>query len=360
MIIKKIDRYVSCAFLVRFLGSMTLIFGLYLSFDALKRIDQIQEVGLTRAAPMILRYYSYLLPAMLGHTGPPLLLLGAGMALVQMSRRRELLTLKAAGISIRRVTLPIFLLALPVAVSLFWVRESIVPLSIRQYELLERELGEKVVSSCLLNDPRHNFRLYVDEYSYATQEMFRLCVMRQYPSRALKTTIVADYGVWRQDGSIGLETVTIQNFDESGNPVGKPQVRPTMILETSLAPFDFVRAKEESLLPSLTLLELRLQARKNPNVPAFSVMLHSRLAEPFVPFVLLLVGIPLLVGFEHPTQSRVLGIVVCILVAGGFYVLSFVCVSLAKTGVVDPVLAAWFPTGLMGAAGLYLFTIMRT
>ena len=365
MIGKRIDRYVSRAFLVRFIVTMVVICGLYLSFDALKRVDQLQKMTLRQAIPKIAAYYGYFFPARVLETIPPLLLIGAGLTLVQMSRDRELLTLKASGVSLQRVTAPLFLWTVAVAILVFWATERIVPACTRHYELLERDLDGKIANDLMLRDPKYSRSIFVGSYDYARGTMSRVQVIEfcdEAGDNRMKTKIQADSGTWRQDGRIGLENVTIQEFDENGVVQGDQPapVLPTKLLETSLVPFDFVGAKQEAILPALALSELRRHVKANPNVPQFRVMLHSRLSTVLMPFLLLLVGIPLLVGYDRATESRVLAIVICTLVAAGLYVLSFVFVSLGNTGALNPTLAGWLHVLLVGPVGLWLFGSMRT
>ena len=89
-------------------------------------------------------------------------------------------------------------------------------------------------------------------------------------------------------------------------------------------------------------------------------MLHGRLSAPLVPFVLLLLGVPVLVGFESSVSNRMIGVVLCIVVAATFHTATFVCLSFANTGAMDPVLAAWAPVLGGGLTGAWLMGTMRT
>ncbi len=109
-----------------------------------------------------------------------------------------------------------------------------------------------------------------------------------------------------------------------------------------------------------TLAQLREQIRRNPNVPDFRVVFHSRIAAILSPIILLLVGIPCLIGFETTVKSRFLGVIVSIVVAASFYALGFALSSMGSTETVNPILAGWLPSIVGGSAGLYLFQGMHT
>jgi len=372
---KRIDRYVLHGYVVRLVVAHLVVFGLFMSFDALQRLDQMQKGGLGETVPLVLAYYAYQFPSRVLDTVPPLLLLSAGLLVVQMSSSGELLTLKAGGVSVRRVMTPVVLFTLPLVVLLFWTRERVVPWAFRQQALLDRELEQKVAGPFLLQDDREGFRLFVDSYDFGRQSMSRVTVMTFRPNGVVMTLMQAESGVWipeeQQQGpsaagdklDIVLESTVFQQFDEGGNVVGDPRVYTTRELETSLTPYEFVRARQDVMsggLPTLSLGGLRRQIRRNPENPQFRVMYHSRLAEPLVPFVLLLIGIPLLVGLEQSLQSRALGAIISITVAAGYHVLGFVFASMGIAGYIPPVAAAWTVPVLGCGVGLWMFRRMRT
>jgi lipopolysaccharide export LptBFGC system permease protein LptF len=50
----------------------------------------------------------------------------------------------------------------------------------------------------------------------------------------------------------------------------------------------------------------------------------------------------------------------CIVVATGFHVVSFMLVSVANKGMFSPSMAAWLPVVVAGGAGLWLFGRMHS
>jgi lipopolysaccharide export LptBFGC system permease protein LptF len=59
---KRIDRYVLVAFLVRLFGVAGVVLFLYVTYDILTRIDHLRNAGFGRAMGMLLAYYGYLVP----------------------------------------------------------------------------------------------------------------------------------------------------------------------------------------------------------------------------------------------------------------------------------------------------------
>ncbi|MFO8008774.1 MAG: LptF/LptG family permease [Candidatus Brocadiia bacterium] len=365
MLRKKIDRYIGWSFLSRFLGVVVLLSVLYVTFDLMKRLEEIQQAGLANATATVATYYAYMISLFVADILPALVLVAAGMVMVHMARRRELLALKASGTSLYRATAPVFFWTLLLCVLVFGFRESIGPRLAKRRETLDRALDNDVERQLLLEDAGFNRYLAVGQYNFADQNMQDVCLLefRLDDELLLERVVQADRASWgSREGTLVLEAVEVKLLDETGSRED-PSFHPTLEVRTGLTPFAFVEAAQEEddeIGLMHTLSELRRLARTQPDIPHFRVLLHGRLASLFSPFVLLLIGLPCLVGFEHSVGSRFLSVTISILLAAGFYTVSFVLTSMGETQVVPPVLAAWMPTIGAGAAGLWLFESMRT
>lgn len=360
MVVKRIDRYVSCSFLLHLAALVCLIGALYASFDLLTRLDEVQEMGPGRALPAVAAYYAYVVPVFLLDIVPALVLVAAGVVLVRMAKARELLTLKANGTSLRRVVAPIFLWTLLISVAVFLVRETLGPDLVRKGEMLSHRIDEKVERQLLLSDS--SFKMFVGEYDFERSAMKDVSLLEFYPEGRLKRATQADTGGWLSDGNLLLESVEVQGFDPSGAVTSRARL-PSKKIQTDLTPYDLVRAAQKDDEPGIlfwTLPALRQQMKRYPAIPYFRVAFHSRLASFFSPIVLLLVGVPCLVGFERAVNSRFLGVIVSILVASALYALTFVFGSMGNTDAISPVLAGWMPTVLIGTGGLWLYGSMHT
>ncbi len=360
MVLKLVDRYVSRSFLQYFAGSVFLIAALYTTFDLLTRLDDIQDISPGQALSALAPYYARLVPVFLFDIVPALVLVAAGMVLVRMAKARELLALKASGTSVRRVIAPILLLALLISVAVFALRETLGPDLLREGQLVGRRVEDKVEKELLLSDS--GFKAYVGEYDFERSTMTAVSLLELYPDGKLKRLTEADSGGWLSDGSIFLEGVTVQEFDPSGTAM-EPVSFPSRKIETNLTPYDMIRAAEEGSDPSVlfrTLPDLWRQTKQSPGIPYFRVVFHQRLASFFSPIILLLVGIPCLVGFEHSVNSRSVGVILSIVVASALYALNFIFSSMGTTDTIHPVLAGWMPTAIVGGVGVWLYGSLRT
>ncbi len=364
MVFKKIDRYVGWSFMSHFLGAVCLLGLLYVTYDLVKRLEDIQQAEIAVGAETVAAYYAYLLPVFIVETVPGFLLVAAGMVLVRMGRQRELLVLKASGTSIYRVVAPVFFWTFVVTATVFLFQETLGPRFAGNREMLERVLDGDVARELLVRDPQYNRRIFIREFDFPTQTMRDVSVMDFHAGSPLRLrqVIQGDSGSWGSADTIEMEAVEVRSFDEAGMLVQK-SYSPTITIPTGLGPFDFVRAAEEegdTIAMSHTLRDLRRLMHRQPDIPHFRVLFHHRIASFFSPFILLLVGIPCLVGFEQAVGSRFLSVIISIVVAAGFYALGFVFTSMGETQTIPALLAGWLPTIAGSSLGLWLFQAMLT
>jgi lipopolysaccharide export LptBFGC system permease protein LptF len=177
-------------------------------------------------------------------------------------------------------------------------------------------------------------------------------------SRALQ----ADVGEW-SPGSVRLRTVRVWEFEAGTGRALSSDLLPDLTLPTGIGRRELLAASEQSQEgPPMaqTLADLRGAERQYPTVPYFRVALHRRVASAFSSFILLLIGVPCLVGFERSVNSRFLGAILSIALAASLYTLTFVFSSMGVTGSLNAAVAGWLPTILGGALGLWLFESMLT
>ncbi|NLW51550.1 MAG: YjgP/YjgQ family permease [Candidatus Brocadiaceae bacterium] len=361
MLFKKIDRYVSVAFLTRALGTALVITLLYVSFDVLKRLDELPDGDAAGGGRALVRYYSHVVPLFLVELAPGVILLAAGMLLVAMARSGELMALKACGTSVHRVVAPIFVWTALVSAGVFAVREGVAPRMAQEQQIQGRVLEGETAANLLLNDTAYARKYRLREYDFRRAAARDVAVVELEPGGRLVRVLQAASAHWTP-GSVRLQAVAIDEFDPAtGRAIGS-DLLPEVVLPTDIGRAELLAASQEGKAgpPTQTVSDLRRAAREYPTVPYFRVALHGRLAGVFTPFILLLIGLPCMVGFERSVNSRFLGAILSIAVAAGLYTLTFVFSSMGYTGSLNTALAGWLPTVLAGALGLWLFEAMLT
>lgn len=360
MIAKKIDRYIGKAFLVRLIGTVLVLSAMYVSTDVLGRLDEMDRADLGLQIANLLAEYRLSLPMFMLDIMPGLILVSAGLVLVRMSSSREMLALKASGTSLYRVCAPLFVWTLLLSVVCYEAREAVAARYMTDGRLTSRALRNEGVRNAFISDLGGRRRVFVRNYDFATKEMTGVLVIEVNEQGHMVSTLNANRGALAEPGKLLLHSVRIQEVAEAG---GKTRSEDEAVLETEITPLTILNANaddDDGTSGVQPLSELRRQMERHPRAPYFHVAYHSRLASFFMPTVLLLIGMPLLVGFEQTVRSRFLGIIVCILVAAGMYGVSFILSSMGMTGALNSVLCGWLPTIGGAAVGLWLFGSMQT
>jgi lipopolysaccharide export LptBFGC system permease protein LptF len=94
------------------------------------------------------------------------------------------------------------------------------------------------------------------------------------------------------------------------------------------------------------------------NVLEHEVGLHRKVAFPFVTLVMTLIAVPFAVSTGR--RGAMYGIGVGIVLALIYWVMISIFAAFGASGVLDPMLAAWAPNLIFGAAAVYLLLTVRT
>lgn len=371
---KKIDRYIIARFVPPIVLCLVIVYGLYASFDLLQSLDALKREGFGSGLRVMMQYYLYFFPVFSLDLTPGAILIAAGLLLVRMSRHRELLALKATGISIRRITLPIFVTTITLSVGVAYLKDFQIPELAKRCDVLKNKVQTNIRHNLLVRDFHYEYEglalpgvdeqkqlegdIVAEKYNPSRKEMEGVFILHRYPDRALRMTIQAKSGRWKKRRLI-LENVVIYRFNRAGLQEGANIVRKSLPVKTNLQSGDLDLA-EEVVSTHLTLNELHRLIEEYPSIPGYKVIYHSKVSSIFASVILLLIGIPLIVGSAPNPRSRFVGVSICIAVSTGYYVFSFVCNNMGNAGTVGPILASWLPTVVMGALGIILFDHLHT
>jgi lipopolysaccharide export system permease protein len=353
----RLDSYILRAFIPMFFLCLMIISGIYVIIDLLQKIGDFLDMG-GEALKIGIQYYVYLFPVLVFQFFPAITLIAVSIVLVRMAKNREILAMQVAGISLYRVLLPIFIVAVFLSFASFGNQEWIIPRFAERLETLQQTaFSNNTRRNLLLEDSENNTLMRIWRYDIKAQQMQSAFILARYENKRKKFTIHADEGRWLGNNIWLLTGAVRHNYDENGKWVAPILRIDSMEFESSITPSELGKVK---LDPSLLSLEqLRELCKNEPDNPRNSVLFHSRIAYTLIHFVLLLLGIPLVVGFERLTRNLVLRVGLCVLVWGIFYALSFICSNLGNTGMLHPILAAWLPIIIFGSVGLLFFDMMK-
>ncbi len=368
--IKTIDLYVARHFLGAYLVCGFSFLGLFAVIEAFSKLDRFlnQESNFLVA---IVQYNIAMVPTVYTNYMGPIITLGAAMfTLTALIRQNELCPLQAAGISVYRVCLPIFVLAVGMTGFTFFLQEKVIPRykhSIREALAVVRG---KPLENLLCYDNENGYLIRVREYSPTRHIARDVDISERYPGGQPKKRIDANQMEWipaknavsENDGRWVLHDVSIQRWDKSGNLLLNERastnferlksLKKEMDLKTTLRPIDLETGDLD--ISYLSWQELKTQYQRQPQHRHLAVKLHHHFAFPLSHVILLLLGIPFVLNTRNRNQflSLALSFAICAL----FHLVSSISLNIANySAVFSPVLAAWLPVMLFGSLGITLF-----
>lgn len=353
---KLIDHYV-CKTVLASIGLVTLMLaGLQIFILFVNQLGDLGKAsyGLTQATWFVLCQLPYQVYLFF----PMASLLGCLIGLGVMANHRELVVMRAAGMSIWQVTVSVFKAALIVIVMVTILGETLVPQLARlsnDQKTLAMSNGQTLrtgkgmwlrfrndyvtIGSILSNTRLRN----VTQFRFDETHHLRL-------TRSMKE-INYIKGAWQ---AIDIRETTL---NDNGT---EARVLPAMPWDVPLRPTVFgVGANEPD---EMTLHELRqyLRAQKATHHVASNYALDywQRLFQPFTTLVMMMLAIPFIFG---PLRSSTMGskLLIGVMVGFGFNILNRFFGPLSQVMQWPPILAALGPTCVFGLIGISLMRRMN-
>ena len=359
-IISILDRYVALNFLAYFAVCALALVGLLLLVQTFQMLHKFIKHGFPDMLWLLGQYYLYRVPVILADIFPVMTLVGASYCLVELAKANEMVALKSSGVSVYRIVLPVFgattLIAALGAANQEWFLPVIGP----GLENFKRE--NNLTRDTLYNKygrteaGRLKYRVHEFNVDKATFQFGEFTRFDSSGSRIVEF-IKADEGHWEEKGKWICRGVHRIKYIKSGRQ--DKEYLDSYTLMTDLAPDDLL---QEDFIPGFrSIRDLRHRIKKEPERVDLKMAFHNRFTHPLSAIVLLLIGLPPVIGSERFSRNRVLGISISLGVGVGFYLINFVCNHLGKHGYIPTAgVAAWMPLIMFGALGFYFFDAMRT
>jgi lipopolysaccharide export system permease protein len=320
-------------------------------FNRMRGLDGVNEAFRTAGiSPFrgFVTYYALNAPFVAVLMLPFTILMGAMWTVQHMGRRNEVVPVLSAGVSLKRMVLPLLAAGFLMSILAAAVRERVLPdlaLQRDRYDSLIKGQDSHELHEIPILIDGEGRRFNIGSYDVAARVARRATLL----------------GITSQAGA---EAEALA-YDDSGPqgpgwyPVPGTEIRgdARVFLETDLLPID-LEAQSRGLL-YLDVPGIRRLIQRDPGRPRLQVMLQTQYSYPLNGLILLLLGLPLALRTERRSPFIAAGMALLLSLVF-FAVQSIVSEVGAKGEVLSPVLAAWLPIVVFGALGLILFESMRT
>lgn len=354
--LRRLDRYVMKQFLLAYVICSSSLLGLFMILEGLSRLERFMKQE-TNVILVFLHYYSATIPIYFSqYLGPVLTLIAAMFSLTLLNKGRELLPMKAAGISITRILAPCFFLAFVFALLQIGVQELMLP-NLKGYIREATSLSKKkdFITPESVQDPEFRQTIHSQKFYPQRQLLENVLINQKTEKSNVRAIFQAQQGQWEKDGDrwfLVLENANVTRWDEQNRQLPKEDDEPrTFRIATNVQPIDFESSDRE--IPYLSYRELLQQYHRNKELTHLEVKLHQRFAFPLANVILLLLGLPFVLRDDR--RSVLLGVAVAILISALYLVSTTICANLGNNATIPPALAAWLPVLFFGALGITLF-----
>jgi LPS export ABC transporter permease LptF/LPS export ABC transporter permease LptG len=313
----------------------------------------------------ILSYVGLSLPSQLQFLLPVAALFAVMVSLAGLARTHELIAMKASGIGPFRIAVPLVLATLGISLLYGAAQESVLPSSqteakraldrIRGRASMERTgSGRRWVAGA----PGH-FWSYVDSSTSGDRLIGAgVLIVDMKRARLLERLEVSEAvhraGEWvfRDGWRRRFFTETAPRFERIEQHRASLPARPDLFGATR-SRFFFGSELAEQMSFAQLREHLDRVARAGYDRSALLVGLHKKVANPLVPTLLVLLGIPLMVS-GSARRGSLYGFGFALLISLGFWGVWAMTISLGREGVLLPALAVWAPPGALVVISLLM------
>lgn len=358
---KRLDRYIFFRLMaITFFVLIVLIF-IFILIDFSENSDDFADKGAT-LTQIWTEYYLNYIPEMIRLVSPVAIFIAVLFLTAQMTERLEITALKAAGVSLYRLSIPYFAFGISMALLIGWLDSSIIPNSNAERIQFEQEFiggsSETIDRGSIYRQESPDRIFHLTHFNHNSNTGYRLTLIRYNSNHEIEQLTTASRIDWVDSLSTWKgQRIQDRIYMEEG-------FRDSTInegtLDINILPRDLARRTSD--IYQLTWVEAAEYIESIERIGAGeinlpSVQLFGRILYPISILVVTLIG------FALASQKRKGGI--------GFYIaagLTFIFIYLAimkimeplgAAGTLEPMSAAAIPHILFFLIGLFMFLLTR-
>jgi LPS export ABC transporter permease LptG/LPS export ABC transporter permease LptF len=362
-----LDEYVLREFLKMFvtvLAGFVLLMLVFTFFeligDILRNHTPLSTVG---------AYLVNLAPSMLYQITPLSVLIAVLVTFSILQRSSELIAMKATGISVYRLVVPVLAIAAVLAGALFAFDQYYLPQANRKQEALRNIIKGRPAQTTLNPDQKWIFgqqhagepeRIFYyqffdpDENAFANLSLFEF----DPKSFALTKRIFATHVAWDDDSRAWRFENGWEQAMQGANVMNFREFKTATFAEVREEPGYFKKEKQQSQEMNFGQLKHYIADLQQSGFDTIrlQVQLYDKLAYPLVTIVMAVLAIPFALSMGR--RGSLTGVAAAIGIALGYWVVVGLFDAMGNANFLPSAIAAWSPDILFGLTGGYL--LLRT
>lgn len=351
-------------FLREFIGPFVLALGVLTFVMILGNLIKIAELIINKGVdPLtVIKLFLFMIPYLMTYIVPIAALTAVLLALGRLSGDNELVALRASGINLFALIVPLLIIALILSLMLVIFNDRVIPYAHYASRKTLLEVGIKNPAAALepgvFINSFQNYILFI--YHIEDNKLNNVRIYEPQGEGKPTRTIIAKRGEFialPEKNMIKLKL--IEGTSDEPDPEN-PNNFYKLNFKTYFMSLNLSQAQEKEKLEKkpkdMTINELKTEARrlKQEGIDPAPLItaIHEKIALAFSCLVFMLLGSPLAIITRRREKSINFGI--AFLVVGIYYLLLIGSEALSLQGYVKPELAMWIPNALLGTIGLVL------
>lgn len=353
--------YVASELLAPFFASFVILYSVFFLVRLIPLLEVVLNLRIGLAD--FIRICSYILPHMLFYVMPMAAMTGVIIGFTRLTNDKEILALKACGISLRMMMPPVIVVALCIAMLTGLISVKLIPAgetAIQQLMFqLAREKIEKGIKEKTFTEALGDLVVYVDEIQ--KDGKWRGVYVSDMRNRTQPLITMAKAGYMDADAERMLVTIvltqgTMHNAEARDNQVidfQRYQLQIPLKPPTTIGGDDVTVLERGSMTQKQLLQAADKLGRDHERANIFLTEYYSRYTLPFGCLILSLLGMPL--GLQARPGRKAIGIPMGLAFFIFYHFFSTFFEILAEDNALPVVIAMWFPNILFLCITLYVF-----
>ena len=337
---KLFDKYILREFAIPFLTIVVGFVLLFVVFDLSSRLDDFIRHGMS--ADEVLAFYYLYVPQMIVAVAPISLLLAIFFSLGRLNRNREILALRASGVSLIRIGRPLFMVGAVCIIFVFFVNEYFVTQTYAETQEFIDRIKDRKREPEEIKAKYFKYKggtLFFNRFDTRLNRLEGIMWDNAGSEVSNETATQAVSGRWI-NGQWWLKEVRIFYSDGSQSPLYARR----RMYDWNFGPEELAKDKEAK---EMTFVELCGKLGGGNSIPYeqrknMSLQFNHKLAFPLLNLVVVLISLPLCLR-TNISGSIFIGMGLSLLLSFSYYGLFTLGMALGGKGILPPWLAVWSP-----------------
>ncbi|HXH72515.1 MAG TPA: LptF/LptG family permease [Mariprofundaceae bacterium] len=339
-------RWIFHTCLMRAASTLAVMLAIYFIIEA---FDKARYLGKGLNTGLLIEYLALKAPFLISEFMPIVVLVATSIFLVELSTHRELAAIRAAGLGINKIVIPVLAVAMLAAATTFAIGEWVTPVTNQRLDVIERvhiqHQPQDEQGIQWLRDGQRFFRL-----TPLSDNRFALIVLETDAAGAWTQRLDAAWATYA-DGLWEMHDVYVSAPDKEGMSVDQ---KPVMDMAAAVGP----KTAELPNPSHMQLLELNRYVndlkKAGLNATTYAFTLQRKLAAPLACLFMAILAAGLCLHASTRSGAASWGLAAAISTGLLYYLFGNASGLLAGGSQLPAAYAAWLPNLVFGGAGIFL------